>query len=695
MLALGLAMAVTFDAQAQSQIRHPARHALPAPKTAASAPAPKTAAPTRAPAPAAPLPARSTGLLSTVRLGDIGFVTGLRFANLGGFREIFVPVPQGDEIASELDLVFDDISAHEARRSLEVLINDRSALAIILDGKSMGRTVRVPLPKTKPKDGFLKLSFLYSGAATQDRCIDVRYVGDSLTIRPETAIELDLGAANRLDVVTTAALMPRDVTIVLPGRRLTPAEIATALTVARALAASGRRVSFHHGYDGVQQPVNSGEERRWVRGIVVIGTLDEAASVIEAPIATVAGPMPAFGTLAAVRVAGAPALLVSDASAVRAGRLLGSPSLGATRGVPAASVGDTLPSELPSDRITFDQLGVAPAQADVFGRADLTAAIDTRRFPAGTRAARILLDLMVAPDGAGEKAVVSAYVNERLLGSVVAASGEPTHLDLALPDGLVGTSANVRAVVQRRSAQGDCRFEPQGYPAQILGSSSVVLSPTDSHADDFSDLAPRWAGGVEVLLPATVADQPTLTLGLMADALSALTPENAPITVRLSGSGVAPRASAPFLAVSDTPPEGATPNVRFDRGRVAVADRSGRTLLDLGGFVSGAVAQIVTVGEQPGLWIKPLAHDGALPTPEAIKLERGNVAFLDNNGVALALSTERDTLIQISYPDEVSWLTVAERFRSWIVAGLWLIATGILLFVLQRVLRRRPAITSE
>ena len=64
----------------------------------------------------------------------------------------------------------------------------------MLDGKSMGRTVRVPLPRTKAKDGFLKLSFLYSGAATQDRCIDVRYVGDSLTIRPETAIELDLGA---------------------------------------------------------------------------------------------------------------------------------------------------------------------------------------------------------------------------------------------------------------------------------------------------------------------------------------------------------------------------------------------------------------------------------------------------------------------------------------------------------------------
>jgi len=44
-----------------------------------------------------------------------------------------------------------------------------------------------------------------------------------------------------------------------------------------------------------------------------------------------------------------------------------------------------------------------------------------------------------------------------------------------------------------------------------------------------------------------------------------------------------------FLALSDQPPEGTSPRVHFDRGRVAVSDRSGHTLLDLGGFVTGAV----------------------------------------------------------------------------------------------------------
>ena len=144
----------------------------------------------------------------------------------------------------------------------------------------------------------------------------------------------------------------------------------------------------------------------------------------------------------------------------------------------------------------------------MFGRADITFAIATRTLPAGTKPSRLALDLMVAPDGAGEKAVVSVFVDDRLLGSAVAAVGEPTKFDLALPDGLVGTMMNVRVVVQRRSAQGDCRFEPQGYPAQVLGSSAVVLADATEKPHDFADLSAWWANGVEVWLPSPAVERP-------------------------------------------------------------------------------------------------------------------------------------------------------------------------------------------
>lgn len=76
------------------------------------------------------------GLLTSISLADLGFSGGFRFANLGGRREFFVPLPQGlDANARELVLALDDVSAHEARRSLEILINDRSAAAIPLDAR--------------------------------------------------------------------------------------------------------------------------------------------------------------------------------------------------------------------------------------------------------------------------------------------------------------------------------------------------------------------------------------------------------------------------------------------------------------------------------------------------------------------------------------------------------------------------------
>jgi hypothetical protein len=178
---------------------------------------------------------------------------------------------------------------------------------------------------------------------------------------------------------------------------------------------------------------------------------------------------------------------------------------------------------------------------------------------------------------------------------------------------------------------------------------------------------------------------------LLADVLSALTPEAATVAVKFVDTAAAPVPTAPFLAVGHRPPAGAKPHVNFNRGRVAVTDRSGRTLLDLGGFGAGAVAQIVTASGHPGLWIKPLDAEGHLPAPAELRLDRGNVAFVDKAGVALAMSTERDALVRIAYPDQVSWFTVADRFRSWIVGALWLLVTIGFLFVLQRFFRRRVA----
>jgi hypothetical protein len=639
-------------------------------------------------------PKPSGNLVTQVSFADIGFASGLRFSNLGGRREIFLPLPQGADLsAGELLLSLDDVSAHEARRSLEILVNDRSAAAIALDGKTMGRQVRVPLARTRGRAGFFKLTFVYSGAATQDRCIDVRYIGDSLTVRPESAIEIEIGS-RALDVATTAALLPRDVAIVMSSRKLGSADLAGALTIGRALKASGRRVSFHHGFESLADLVHLEDPRRWAQGLILIGEAREVAQYIEMPQAQLAGPPSPVGLLAAVRARGVPAILVSDTDTVRAGRMLASSLLPALRGVSLATIGETAKPKVTATRVTLDELELAPAVAEVFGRADITFAVATRTLPAGTKPSRLALDLMIAPDSAGEKAVVSVFVADRLLGSAVAAIGEPTKFDLALPDGLVGTVLNARVVVQRRSAQGDCRFEPQGYPAQVLGSSAIVLTDAAEKPHDFADLSAWWANGIDVWLPSPALERPAPMMSLVADTLAALTPDTAPITVKFNGTE-APAPTAPFIAVSNRMPYGATARVRFDRGRIVVADRKDQTLLDLGGFSGGAVVQIVSAGGKPGLWLKPLATDGALPAPAELKLDRGDIAFVDQSGVALAMSSERDTLVRIAYPDQVSWLTIAGRFQPWIIGAIWALVSVGFLFGLQRMLRRRGAKASD
>jgi hypothetical protein len=666
----------------------PVRAILPA-KTVAASPDAQNAASH------APIKSLSVSTL----FADAGFPNGFRFSNLGGKSEVFIPVPEGVELNSaELVLMFDDISAHDARRSMEILLNDRSVSAIALDGKSTGRTVRIPLTNAVPHDGLLKLTFYYSGAATQDRCIDVRYVGDSVTIRPDSAVELDIGVAGTPNITATAALMPQDVAIFLSNPQPPAADIATALTLARSVSATGRKVSFYHGVETLPEIVKPEDRHAWIRGLIVVGAFDQLPFRIDTPVATLAsttGMVPMETSLAAVRVGGIPILLVSDAASARAGRLFGNPSLAALRDTPVASVGPVAAPQAQTDRVSFDELGLKPAQAEVYGRSDLLVAIASRSLPSGTRAARVMLEVMVAPDGAGEKAVVSAFVNERLLASTVAAVGEPTRLDFALPDGLVGTVANIRVVVQRRSAQGDCKFEPQGYPAEILGSSAIILSPAGKAAEDFSDLSTLWAKGVEVLVPTSTAARPLTVIGMLADVLDELSKEASPIKVKYVDVGATPTPAGPFIAVNNIAPAGATERIHFDRGRVAVTDRTGRTRLDLGGLTSGAVAQIVTSNSFPGLWIKPLASDGSLPVPPTVNLDRGDVAFLDKTGVALALSTDRDTLLRVSYPDQESWLTAAERYRSWIVGGMWVLLTIVLLFVLQRIYHRRTPTANE
>ena len=262
------------------------------------------------------VPEAQKSLLVGVPFAAVGFPNGFRLSNLGGRREVYIPVPQGIELGlADLVLGYDDVSAHEARRSIEILVNDRSVASLALDGKSTGRTVRIPLATAAVRDGFLKLSFLYSGAATQDRCIDVRYVGDSMTVRSDSAVEFKIGIAGAPNIMATAALMPKEVAILFSNPAPPAADIAAALTLARSVTATGRHVTFYHGMDSMPELLDGEDKRRWIRGLVVVGAFGGIAGRLDEPVVThasAAGTVAVESTLAAARIGGVPILLVTD-----------------------------------------------------------------------------------------------------------------------------------------------------------------------------------------------------------------------------------------------------------------------------------------------------------------------------------------------------------------------------------------------
>src|SRR5262245_18432705 len=111
---------------------------------------------------------------------------------------------------------------------------------------------------------------------------------------------MDIGS-RALDVATAAALMPHDVAVVLSSGSLGGAYLAAAFTIGRTLKASGRRVSFFHGFELLPELVRREDARRGTRGLVLIGSLAEVSPFIETQPARVAGPSgAALGTLAAV-----------------------------------------------------------------------------------------------------------------------------------------------------------------------------------------------------------------------------------------------------------------------------------------------------------------------------------------------------------------------------------------------------------
>ena len=658
-----------------------------------------------------------------IDLAELGFADGARLSGLGGSRDFFFPVPKGARLrGAVLSLAFETASSTDSRRGVEVLAGERTLRVHRVAGPQERETLNIPLDGVNATNGFLRITVRYGGLI-EDRCVDLRFATDHLTVLPETTLTFAVDREAFAGVGDTLAAMPRVVDVYLPPRALTRDEFTAALVAARGLRQSGREVKFRFLPSGdltssitppgrppvtgslapsrAPQPstarflppasfgsiapaavVSPDPAPQWSRGSVIIAASTEiealglgrkwngeSASGERATAAVSPEADAPTAGLSLVRFGVGPALLISGEKPQTAARLIGSQwRAAATRADVAALVADR--ATRPRGVLTFDRLQTDLGARGVIDRATWSVSVGGKDLPLSSRAAGARIDVAVAPDEARSNAVVSAFFNERLMDSVTTDNRRVARLAFDIPRGMAGLRNNLRVVVQRQPRGGECLTMPMGSPAQLLDSSAIVVAPGPEVAGDFFELAPKFRDGVNLLVEADGMFAQANRLAVLAEFAGELIPDGAPVEVTFVQPGVAPRPSGPFMALTSRPPEHALMPIRLDQGRAIVKGPDGSTVADIGGLGATMVAQVVRAGADSGLWIRSVETADGMVVPASLQLDRGNAAIIDKTGVAFAFSSERDRLVEIAYPDRTSMAEIANAWRPWIIGAL-------------------------
>lgn len=644
-------------AQSQSRpSRAPARPAvtsepLPLPPPVPPEPGEEAAPATLPEATPAPLAAAPPQRLQRrIGLAELGLTEGLAFDPFG--RDLFFPIPRDiTGLAGRLHLVLDLAAPFGGRHAVELRANGR-----LLGSHAFaeGQTrLAVELPVTADD-----LSREVEALRLNLRLVEQPSPASAVaTLRAESHLALLLPDEMAPSVAALFRLLPLRTQILMRPGAVPPAEAAAALRIGLALTGSGREVMITTGAPP-EATFGPDGQRIWDSGTVVVGLGQQGAAVME--------------------LSGLPTLTLGGPEPERAARLLDSP-FRASAAVPALGVAEARTPPAPATSLPFSALrgSLLPQNAE---RATWSLDFSTRDLPSGTRPEALEVEFRTAPDPAGGRPVLTVLLNEVMLGAATLPAEGRARLSLPVPERLVGLDNRIGIVLHRPSATG---------PAQPLPTSAIRLGPAGAPRE-FLALPPAYAAGVEVFVDAPGGVLAAEALNPLLWVLRALVPASAPIAVTLVEPGTAPRPTGAFLAATRMPPAGTTPTLRFDAGQVVLTDRDGRALLDIGGIQRVLAAQLLRAEGAPGLWLRLPALLPALPSA-APRLDRGDIALLDRQGVALAWSTaEAAPLVRVAYPEARQEVSAILAWRPYVVALLWVAGMGLVVYAFARPRREWP-----
>lgn len=334
-------------------------------------------------------------------------------------------------------------------------------------------------------------------------------------------------------------------------------------------------------------------------------------------------------------------------------------------------------------QISSGDLGVK----DVANLAEWSLPFSARDLPPGTEADRIELALSIGADIGEAAATAHVFLNDRLIRSQrLDSSGGMARLSADVPSSAVHLDNVIRVVVRRALVGSECLVPPQPVPIEISRESALVLTGAPETPRGFYQLASAFNSGAHLVLgPEALADAPDF-LGFLASMSRSFLPAPQKIALQIGGDASAVAAKGPFVVVGAMPPAGAETPLDPARGALSIEDRRGRTLVNPQDLTAMNMAEIVSLKGVPGLYIQRNTPFNLKPRTSVV-LDRGNVAFLDRDGVALWLDTNESRGLTVTNASGGAFAGLFERYRVWVIVIGWVVLTVAFVFSVTRMRR--------
>lgn len=673
----------------------------------------------------------------TQSLKDLGINAPVVLSRGQARREFYLPVPSGMPVTrASVRFGAEFLRTDESTTALVLSVDGVPTVSKRVGGDAGTFDIAVPLTGAIRRNGFVRFGVDWA-AGSQGRlvCDTESPLTNVLNIAPETEFSYSYDAQVLPSLDDAWVTLPKQAVLLVSGRELDRAAFDSAWRVGAALDAAGKRTDVRAlpsigdvidtrgvvvpaALAGIPAFATLGSATHKLANAAELGALIMlGAPGVSADVIIVDETMQkrlgeAFDALAA-QFAAADATAETAFSSWRTrhaslGGMVRTPmqidvsllgtrpviAVSADAGAKAAALFDNVWRHVLNTRVAVAEVAVLPdtdsaagtrlvnlgAQAasfDVVARGDWTTNFSLgSAFAKGKMPNELVLDVAAAPGASSTRPVVSAFLNDILLGaSQMRADGRPERLTVRIPGYALAVNNVVRVSFQRQPVSVDCNEVPQGFPVNVLPSSFVRAGSAEPDGT-FVGLLPLMAGSPAVIIPESYLRDSAANLTRvirMANAIG-VSASGASLVVAAGEQAVKPDRA--FLAM-DVAVNGVRPKASFgDGGRMRIDGRETKWL-DLRGTSRLGVAEVARAGDVNGL----IWHGGGGPEPElgeSFLLNRGDMAVIGAAGpVAWIDSANPDA----SQPPGAGTSAFFEwrRYVSW---GVPAVALGALLFLI-------------